>query len=358
MHASNFLPLTLAALTLPLAASAQRTDSSAAAPAAPAATRLAASAPVATTARVTSVTTLDAEAVNATPMLPVFGGEGAAVLHVQALLDAAGFSPGALDGRWQENTRKAVRAFRETRGLAASDSVDEATYARLRAELGERLAVTEYTLTEEDVRGPFVRMPESVYAKARLSCLCYTSPLELLAERVHATPELLRALNPGVSLERGARAGTVVVVPNVQLPAPTTPVARLVVLKRETIMRALDSAGTVLFQLPVSVGSMADPSPTGTLRVTSVTRNPHYHYNPRLFADVPDSRPGAHLPPGPNSPVGILWMQLSKAHVGIHGTPEPHTVGYAASHGCVRVTNWHATRLAELVAEGVPVEFR
>jgi lipoprotein-anchoring transpeptidase ErfK/SrfK len=114
----------------------------------------------------------------------------------------------------------------------------------------------------------------------------------------------------------------------------------------------------VLFQLPVSVGSASDPSPKGTLRVTKVVPDPWYHYNPRLFADVPDSRPGAHLPPGPNSPVGVMWIQLSKAHVGIHGTPEPHTVGYAASHGCVRVTNWHAKYLAGLLEEGVPVEFR
>jgi lipoprotein-anchoring transpeptidase ErfK/SrfK len=354
MHASRYLPLTLAALALPLAASAQRTDLPGTTRPTP---RLAMPAGSAT-ATVAGTTTLDAGSVNAAPVLPVAGGEGAAVLHVQVLLDAAGFSPGALDGRWQENTRRAVRAFRETRGLAPSDTVDEATYARLRDVLGERLAVTEYTLTADDVRGPFVRMPESVYAKARLSCLCYTSPLELLAERVHATPELLRALNPGVSLDRGARAGATVLIPNVAPPAPAVPVARLMVVKRENYMRALDSAGTVLFQLPVSVGSEADPSPTGTLRVTKVVRDPHYHYNPRLFADVPDSRPGAHLPPGPNSPVGVLWMQLSRAHVGIHGTPEPHTVGYAASHGCVRVTNWHASYLAALVAEGVPVEFR
>jgi lipoprotein-anchoring transpeptidase ErfK/SrfK len=277
---------------------------------------------------------------------------------VQVLLDAAGFSPGALDGRWQENTRKAIRSYREARGLAPSDTVDDATYARLRDETGARPAVTAYTLTADDVRGPFIRLPESVYAKARLSCLCYTSPLEMLAERVHATPELLRALNPDAPLARGTAAGTTVLVPNVAPPTAPAGIARLVVHKRDTYMQALDSAGAVLFQLPVSVGSASDPSPKGTLRVTKVVPDPWYHYNPRLFADVPDSRPGAHLPPGPNSPVGVMWIQLSKAHVGIHGTPEPHTVGYAASHGCVRVTNWHAKYLAALVAEGVPVEFR
>jgi lipoprotein-anchoring transpeptidase ErfK/SrfK len=345
------MPLTLAALTLaPALAAAQ-----------PAATRpasLATRSPAISLAPAAAPVSYAADAVNAPPTLPVFAGEGPAVLHVQVLLDAAGFSPGALDGRWQENTRKAVRSYRVARGLAPSDTVDDATYARLREETGARAAVTEYTLTADDVRGPFVRVPESVYAKARLSCLCYTSPLEMLAEKVHATPELLRALNPDVPLARGTAAGTAVLVPNVAPQVTPAGIARLVVHKRDTYMQALDSAGNVLFQVPVSVGSASDPSPKGTLRVTKLVPNPWYHYNPRLFADVPDSRPGAHLPPGPNSPVGVIWIQLSKAHVGIHGTPEPHTVGYAASHGCVRVTNWHAKYLAELVEEGVPVEFR
>jgi lipoprotein-anchoring transpeptidase ErfK/SrfK len=301
---------------------------------------------------------LTAAAARARVRLPISGGAGPRVLHVQVLLGAAGFSPGTLDGRWQAGTRAAVRAFRESRGLDADGSVDEAVYERLREAASGRPPVVAYRLAGRDVTAPLRRIPEGYYAKARLDCMCYETVIERLAERFHTTPDVLRQLNPGVDFERVA-PGTVIDVPNIwRLPPPAAP-ARLVVDKSGGAVRGYDSTGALLFSLRASVGSEATPSPTGLLRVRSVTRNPWYQYNPRVLSGRA-STPGkiADLPPGPNSPVGTVWIQLSKAHIGIHGTPQPEKVGRGQSHGCVRLTNWDAQFLAGLVTPGLEVEFR
>lgn len=304
-----------------------------------------------------SAAAISAESVRGAAALPIAGGEGPLVLRAQILLDAAGFGPGVLHGRWDENTVFAVRAFRVANALPWGDEVDDATWARLTAAAGQRDPLTAYALTRADVRGPYRRLPKGVYAKARLDCLCYESLAELLAERFHTTPDVLRALNPGVDLGRAAE-GTVVHVPSVAGRAAREMPARLLVDRREGSLRGVDSTGRTLFWIPASVGSDAEPSPRGRLRVLSVTRNPYYHFNPRVLGDIPDSQADAHLPPGPNSPVGLLWVQLSKAHVGIHGTPDPAAVGYAPSHGCVRVTNWDGEWLAGIIRPGMVVEFR
>ncbi|WP_284348444.1 L,D-transpeptidase family protein [Roseisolibacter agri] len=281
------------------------------------------------------------------------------LLQLQTLLDAAGFAPGSITAKWGDNTRFAVRAFRAAQGLSPADEIDADAYARLAEAAGAREPLTSYTLTAADVRGPYRKLPAGTYAKARLDCLCYQSLLEMLGERFHVAPDVLRRLNPDVSFASAA-AGTQIVVPNVarRSPAEVAPrLARMVVDRREGSLRGEDAAGRTLFWMPVSVGSPEEPSPSGRLKVVSITRDPHYHFNPRVLGDVPDSRPDAHLPPGPNSPVGVLWMQLSKAHVGIHGTAEPELVGPGMSHGCVRVTNWDARWLASVARPGLEVHF-
>jgi lipoprotein-anchoring transpeptidase ErfK/SrfK len=281
------------------------------------------------------------------------------LLHLQTMLDGAGFGPGTIDGRWNENTRLAVRAFRAANGLADAEEIDADAHARLVERANARETLASYTLTAADVRGPYRRLPAGTYAKARLDCLCYQSLLEMLGERFHVAPAALRQLNPGVDFAR-ASAGSAIVVPNVARRAASEVaplLARLVVDRDEGTMRGEDAEGRTLFWMPVSVGSPREPSPSGRLKVVSITRNPYYHYNPRVLGDVPDSRPDAHLPPGPNSPVGVLWMQLSKAHVGIHGTAEPEMVGPGMSHGCVRVTNWDARWLADVARPGLEVRF-
>jgi lipoprotein-anchoring transpeptidase ErfK/SrfK len=315
------------------------------------------------------------ERVNATPRRPVLAGEGPTVLRAQILLDQAGFSPGAFDGAWGANTSKAAFWFQDAAGLPVTGFVDAATFDALRRRVGNAAGVVRYAVTAADVAGPFVKIPDTPYDQAELDCLCYESAWEGLAERFHSTPELLAQLNPGVDSARVA-AGTQLWVPNVTRPAlppastataaagdttaravASPAVARIVVSKRGSYVQALDSAGRILMHFPSTLGSTYDPSPAGDFHVTRVAFRPDFHYNPALYAEVPDSRPDAHLPAGPNAPVGVVWMALSKPHYGIHGTSSPATIGYADSHGCVRLTNWDANWLAQHTGEGVPVEF-
>ena len=300
---------------------------------------------------------LSPEAVRAPVKLPMSGGTGARVLHLQVLLGAAGFSPGALDGRWQEGTRDAVRAFREAHDLGSGESVTPAAYERLVEITHARPTVVTYALTQNDARGPLRKIPEGYPAKARLDCLCYETVIERLAERFHTTPDVLRSLNPGLDFATLA-PGDAISVPNVWRLPPRTAPARLVIDKKANTLRGFDSTGALLFQFRASVGSAQTPSPNGKLRVLKVTRNPWYAYNPRVLSGKASTKGAtADLPPGPNSPVGTVWIQLSKAHIGIHGTPEPARVGRGQSHGCVRLTNWDASYLAGLLAKGTEVEF-
>jgi lipoprotein-anchoring transpeptidase ErfK/SrfK len=234
--------------------------------------------------------------------------------------------------------------------------VDKATYDRLVAAAGTTPLVADYTVTADDVDGPFVKVPDKVYDQAKLQCLCYSSATEALAEKFHTSERMLRQLNPKVKLDSIA-AGTVLSVPNVAQQTSATPVTKLVISRSSFWIHGLDATGKIVWYAPSTLGAGYDPSPTGDYRVTNIAQDPTFHYQPTLFAEVPDSRPEANLPAGPNSPVGVVWMALSKPHYGIHGTSSPETIGYANSHGCVRLTNWDARELSSSVKAGTPVEF-
>ena len=297
-------------------------------------------------------------AVLAEPAFPVNERSGAAaLLHVQVLLDAAGFSPGMLDARWGDNMRVALFSFRDAAGLDPDvEAVDAAAYERLRTAGRARPPLTTYVLDASDLRGPFRPVPPDVEGKARAECLCYESLLERLSERFHATPAIMRALNPGVDFATAAR-GQALTVPNTWRLAPRARVARVVVDKAARGVRGLGADGNVLFWLPATVGSTDMPSPHGALTVQSVTVGPHYRWDPAVLRDVSRRAPVRMLPPGPNNLVGSVWVALSRPHVGIHGTPEPQNVGYAASHGCVRLTNWDALWFSRLARPGLSVVF-
>jgi lipoprotein-anchoring transpeptidase ErfK/SrfK len=335
-------------------------DRARSAPAAPAPTP---SAPAAAVAGPTETfETIAPEAFAASPALPVGGGEaaGPTVLRVQRLLDRARFSPGTLDGHWGKNTEKAVFWLQAELGLESTGIVDGALYQRLVAAAGDDQTVRAHTLTAEDLAGPFVAVPEEPAEQAELDCLCHASPAERLAERFHTTREVLAQLNPETDFERLA-AGTELTVPNVEViekaPLPLDRIARLVISKAGWYLHAEDAQGSVLFHFPITIGSAYDPSPEGQLRVTGIAYDPDFHYQPKLFADVPDEEPEHLLPAGPNSPVGLVWMALSEENFGIHGTAEPATIGYTSSHGCIRMTNWDAVFLANHIEAGVPVQF-
>lgn len=287
------------------------------------------------------------------------GHTGPTVLHVQVLLNRALFSAGMLDGRWGRNTQHAVLFFQQREGLPATGAVDSATHARLSAIAGAQPTIRRHVLTAEEVRGPFVDIPANIYEHARLTCSCYESLTEKLTETFQATTDLLRKLNPGVDLDAVA-AGDSLNVPAVRDPnaIPAGEVKQIVVSGSSNYLHALDANGRILYHFAATLGSTIDPSPDGDFRVTSIHPNPWWNYQPKLLAHIPDDRPNALIPPGPNNAVGRVWMSLSAPHYGIHGTKSPETIGYAESAGCVRLTNWDVLFLSTRVAPGTPVSFR
>jgi lipoprotein-anchoring transpeptidase ErfK/SrfK len=304
---------------------------------------------------------LDANAINnAAINVPITGDvRGPSVLRAQVYLDRIHFSVGSIDGRWGRNSAITVWWYQRARGLEPTGEIDDTTFRRLASEAGYAPVVVTHTLTADDVKGPFVQIPDDVYEKAKLDCLCYESLREKLAERFHSTEDFLQLLNPDVKFS-DLQAGATINVPNVRDPitADQRDIARVIISISGNSFGGFDASNNLIFHAPTTVGSGYDPSPTETLHVVKVVWNPHFHYDPTLYHEVPDTDPDAHLPPGPNTPVGVVWMALSKAHYGMHGTPDPDSIGYASSHGCIRLTNWDAAEVAHRVTEGTtPVSF-
>jgi len=309
------------------------------------------------------------------------GAPDLAALQLQVMLDRADFSPGVIDGRMGTNTERALALYQEHRGEAPP---------------AEMLSLASYTITDADLAGSFTPdIPSDLAEQASLPALGYRSVLESLAERFHATPELLHALNPGATFS----AGETIHVPNVEPFAPpaetlhvdmrgeiidpaaepptgtsgrlaarpdgaedTHPIMSrpdVVVTVSQSASRLLvtDGAGRLVFSAPVTTGSEHDPLPIGQWTVTGLQLNPAFHYNPALFWDAKPADAKARIAPGPNNPVGVAWIDLDKEHYGLHGTPEPAAIGRAQSHGCVRLTNWDAAKLAALVKPGTKVHF-
>src|SRR4029453_5357970 len=292
-------------------------------------------------------------------------------LQTQVMLDRAGFSPGPIDGRMGSNTRRALELFQKS-GNQETPAAD---------------ATTKYRITADDAAGPFLeRLPDDMMEASQLPSVGYTSLLEALSERFHSTPALLKQLNPGVTLaaDQEIRSPNVepMIIPTPGVsppPAPTgtngissgqpkgtsgtkaeviqKPDVTITIARSTSALTLTDAPGRVVLSAPVTTGSEHDPLPIGEWKVTGTQFNPTFRYNPDLFWDADPSHTKATIQSGPNNPVGVVWIGISKEHYGLHGTPEPATIGRTQSHGCVRMTNWDALKVAALVKPGTRVVF-
>jgi lipoprotein-anchoring transpeptidase ErfK/SrfK len=299
---------------------------------------------------------LTAESVNAARYEgPVPAGRpSAVVLKAAVLLDRLRFSPGAIDATPNENFAKALAAFQQAQGLTPTGKLDPDTWERL-AGNADVPALVDYEISADDVKSPFTpRIPKKMQAMSRLAHLDYAGPVQLLAEKFHVAQSLLRELNRGRALDR---AGSTIVVPNVRDARADDAVARVEVDKGLKAVRAFAADGSLVAFYPATIGSKEQPAPSGTFRILKVTRHPTYRYNPKFhFKGVHTHHPFT-IKPGPNNPVGVVWIDLSKPSYGIHGTPDPAKIGKTQSHGCIRLTNWDALDLAGRVHKGVEVAF-
>jgi lipoprotein-anchoring transpeptidase ErfK/SrfK len=283
-------------------------------------------------------------------------------LSFQVLLDRQGFSPGEIDAKPGDNFTHAIIALQQARQAPLTGQPDCDTWHALGGDTAGDLLTT-YTITSADAQGPFEEhIPANLVEQAKLAALGYRSPLEELAERFHCSPPLLQQLNPGTAFAAGKEIKVPAVTPFDPNATPAAPAeasdVAVQVSREESALRVTRADGSLVFFAPVTTGSVHDPLPPGNWTIVGVQWHPPFHYNPELFWDAKARDTKATIKPGPNNPVGVVWISLNLEHYGIHGTPEPGHVGHTESHGCVRLTNWDAVRVASLVKRGTPVTFK
>ncbi len=297
----------------------------------------------------------DIDAMNSANDAPLLksGSRGPAVVRAQILLDRAWYSSGEIDGRYAANMQRIVKAYQLARGLKPSGTVTAETWQSLREDTAPVLV--RYTITDKDAAGPFDKIPKDPDARSQLKAMPYESLEEALAERFHTSVPYLKQLNAGKKFAAGGE----IVAPNVVGgPAPAKAVS-IEVDKAARVLYVLDARKKPLAAFPISIGNeKSDPLPVGIMTIKNEVKNPSFTYDPVLLKNEPKNAKKMELAPGPNNPIGSIWMGLSKPHWGIHGTANPGNVGHSETNGCIHLTNWDAERLSTLAKAGFKVDVR
>ena len=276
-----------------------------------------------------------------------------AMLRAQVLMARAHFSPGVIDGQDGGNVKNAIAAFEAAHALPVDGVMDDQVWNALSKD--EQPALTDYVITPDDVKGPFVaKIPTDMVELSKLPAIGFTNPLEALAEKFHMDEALLKSLNPGANF---AKAGTKIVVAALGADKLPGVVTRMEVDKTKRQIRAYGDGDVLLAVYPATVGSAERPAPEGDWAVRTIAPNPTYTYDPSRLTFGKASNGKLTIKAGPNNPVGSTWIDLTKDTYGIHGTPDPRLVGKTASHGCVRLTNWDVRQLSLAVKKGTKVAF-
>ena len=305
-----------------------------------------------TVAKTSSSAAFDIDAFNSASDSPLLrsGSKGPAVARAQILLDRAWFSCGEIDGRFAANMQRIVRAYQSARGLQITGTVTAETWTSLREDAAPLLA--RYTVTEKDAAGPFEKTPADINERAKMKALVYESVEEALSEKFHTSIAYLKQLNGGRKVE----AGKEIVVPNVSGTSAPVKAASIQIGKSERVLYVLDANKRPVAAFPISIGNEKnDPLPVGMMAIKNAVKNPSFTYNPTLLKFAPKNAQKVDIAPGPNNPVGSMWLGLTKPHWGIHGTPNPGNVGHSETNGCIHMTNWDAERLSTLVKAGFKV---
>ena len=276
------------------------------------------------------------------------------ILEAQIALVRQGISPGSIDGQAGSQTRAALVAFQKKRGLIATGLLDGQTKELL---LIAEPIMTNYAVTREDL-GRLMPLPHSWLDKSKQPRLDFENVLKLLGEEAFSNPRLIRALNSNVNWNQMA-LGAQVTLPRVYYPPIAAKAAFVKISLRQCVLEAFDSETNLLVHFPCSIGRLAEKRPAGELHVTTIIADPNYTFDPAVFPESPEAQTVGRklvLPPGPNNPVGVVWIGLDRPGYGIHGTPAPEQVGRTESHGCFRLANWNVRCLAKLVWVGIAVK--
>ncbi|MDD2945638.1 L,D-transpeptidase [Acinetobacter haemolyticus] len=282
-------------------------------------------------------------------------GKGQFPVYARAhvMLNNAHASPGAIDGASGKNTLKAIASFQQINGIKPTGILTQETWDALIARQGAKPAFIEYTITDADLKGPYAQtIPHDYALQAKMKGLYYTRVTEMLGEKFHMDEDFLKKLNPKATFKK---AGEKIIVANIRNEVPED-IHLIVAHKGAKQLYLFNSRNQMIGSFPATIGSSDTPSPTGTYKITGVAQNPWYSYSPSNFIQGNNTKP-LSLPPGPNAPVGNIWIGLSKKSFGIHGTPNPSAISKTASHGCIRLTNWDANDLGKKVKSGVTVKF-